>query len=139
MGVRFGTPEWAAALRDEIDASSEYRGAAAGWGVGFNGNILLVFDADDLLPDARSLLVRLQDGACLGAEFVTGPAHPDAGFVLRAPFTLWKEILERRAMAATAILTGRMRVDGDRMVLLRYLAAHRALIHCTSSLDTEFA
>ena len=139
MGVRFGTPEWAASLRDEIAASSEYRGAAAGWGVGFNGNVLLVFDADGSLPAARSLLVRLRDGACQGVEFVEGPTHADAGFVLRAPFTLWKEILERRTMAATAILTGRMRVDGDRIVLLRFLAAHRALIHCTSSLDTEFS
>lgn len=138
MGALFGTPEWADALAQEINSSSEYRQAAAAWGVGWNGNVLLAFEADDLLPAARQLLIRLRGGACQGAEFVTGPSHAEAGFVLRAPFGLWKEILERRALAATAILTGRLRVEGDRTILLRFLAAHRALIHCTSSLDTVF-
>jgi len=138
MAVRFGTPEWAKILEEEINASSEYRNAAASWGAGFNGNVLLVFEADDALSVARSLLVRLREGSCQGVEFTPGVSHEDAGFVLRAPFGLWREILERRTLAATAIMTGRMRVEGDRMLLLRFLAAHRALIHCTSSVDTVF-
>lgn len=138
MGAPFGTPQWARSLEEEINASSEYRNAATSWGVGFNGNILLAFEADETLKDARSLLVRLREGACQGAEFVTGTSHADAGFVLRAPFRLWREILERKTLAATAILTGRMHVEGDRMLLLRFLAAHRALVHCTASLDTVF-
>lgn len=139
MGARFGTVEWAERLRQEINSSSEYRNAASGWGVGFNGNVLLVFGADTALSEARHLLVRLGGGSCLGAEFVEGPGHADAGFVLRAPFSLWREILDRKTLAATAILAGRMRIEGDKMTLLRFLAAHRALIHCTASLDTVFS
>src|SRR5436190_6721881 len=103
MTKTFGTAEWAAALVAEINASSEYRNAAAKWGDGFNGNVLLVFDADARLPKTRSLLVRLAKGACGGATFVEGGSHPDAGFGLRAPFTIWKEVLERKMLAATAI------------------------------------
>ena len=39
----------------------------------------------------------------------------------------------------TAVLTGRMRLEGDRMLLFRFLPAHRALLHCAASLDTEFS
>ena len=46
MSNRFGTPEWAAALKEEINGSSEYRNAANKWGVEFNGNLLFVFEAD---------------------------------------------------------------------------------------------
>lgn len=138
MALPFGTPEWARALADEINGSSEYRNAARNWGRGFNGNLLLAFEADGDSSDSRYLLVRLGEGRCGGAEFVPGPSHPDAAFALRGPFPLWREILERRALAATAILTGKLRVEGDKMTLLRHTPAHRALVHCTSSLDTRF-
>jgi len=138
MGLKFGSAEWARALEEEIETSSEYRNAAAGWGVGFNGNILFAFEADAALPQGIHLLIRLEGGSCQGAEFVGSPSVPEAGFVLRAPFSIWKDILERKSLAATAILTGRMRVDGDKMTLLRFTSAHRALVHCAGSLDTSF-
>jgi len=138
MTLLFGTEAWAAALVAEINASSEYRNAAAKWGDGFNGNVLLVFDADTTLPKTHALLVLLAKGACRGASFVPGVAHPGAGFGLRAPFSVWKDVLSRKMLAATAILTGKMKVDGDRMTLLKHTAAHRALVACVAALDTEF-
>jgi putative sterol carrier protein len=138
VGFRFGSADWARALEHEIDESSEYRNAAAKWGVGFNGNVLLVFERDERLPSPLQLLIRLEGGRCRGVEFVDDPEHPEAGFTLTAPFTLWQDILERRTLAATAILTGRLKVKGDRMLLLRHTAANRALIHCTASVDTDW-
>jgi putative sterol carrier protein len=135
---RFASAGWAAALREELNASSEYRNAAAKWGVGFNGTVLLAFEPDAGLAAACNLLLRLQAGRCEGAEFVPDATHPDAGFVLAAPFSLWRDVLERRTLAATAILTGRLRLTGDRMTLLRHTAAHRALLHCVASLDTSW-
>ncbi|HEX4824794.1 MAG TPA: SCP2 sterol-binding domain-containing protein [Candidatus Polarisedimenticolaceae bacterium] len=138
MAVTFGTEAWAEALAAEINRSSEYRNAAVKWGDGFNGNVLLVFDADTKLPETRSLLVKLAKGACGGASFIEGGSHPDAGFGLRAPFSLWKDVLERKTMAATAILSGRMKVEGDKMTLLKHTSAHRALVACASAIDTEY-
>jgi putative sterol carrier protein len=138
MAVRFGSREWAEALERELNASSEYRQAASNWGVGFNGNVLLCFEADAAYPSGSSLLIRLEGGTCRGAEFVNGTAHPDAGFALKAPFGLWKDIFERKTLAATAILTGRMKVEGEKMTLLKHTAAHRALVACASAIDTEF-
>jgi putative sterol carrier protein len=116
VAVRFGTPEWCAALEREINGSSEYRNAAARWGDGFNGNLLFAFEKDSALRESLHLLLRLSRGQCDGAEFVPGPSHPDA----------------------TAILTGKLRVEGEKLTLLRHAGASRALIHCTASVDTEF-
>jgi len=138
MALTFGTDAWAQALAAEINASSEYRNAAAKWGDGFNGNVLLVFDADATLKSTRSLLVRLAKGTCAGAAFVEGASHPEAGFGLRAPFAVWQEILERKTLAATAILTGKMKIDGDTMTLLKHTGAHRSLVACAAAIDTEF-
>ena len=138
MALTFGSAAWAQALTAEINRSSEYRNAAAKWGDGFNGNVLLVFEADAAMPERRVLLVELAGGSCQGASFVADPADSRAGFGLRAPFSLWREILERKTMAATAILTGRLKVDGDKMTLLKHTAAHRSLVACAAALDTEY-
>jgi len=138
MSLTFGTDAWAAALVAGLNASSEYRNAAAKWGDGWNGNVLLVFDADATQTTTRALLVELAKGSCGGASFVEGVSHPAAGFGLRAPFSVWMDVLSRRTLAATAILTGKMKVEGDRMTLLKHTAAHRALVACAAGLDTAF-
>ncbi len=138
MAHAFGSTDWAGALEQEINGSSEYRNAASKWGVGFNGNVLLDFRADDGLAEPRHLLIRLEGGRCNGAEFVESDDHPEAGFTLRAPFRLWKDILERRTLAATAILTGSLKVRGEKMTLLKHTGANRALIHCAASVDTAW-
>jgi len=138
MAFEFGTAEWAQALRGIINGSSEYRNAASKWGAGFNGNLLFAFEADASFPRGLYLLLKLAGGRCSAVEFVPGPSHPEAGFILRAPVTLWREILMGKSLAATAILSGRMRVEGDKIALLKYVGAHRALIHCVASLETRF-
>jgi putative sterol carrier protein len=138
MGYRFGSAEWGEALQQHINQSSEYKNAAAKWGVDFNGNVLLAFEKDDTLDASLNLLVRLKAGTCKGVEFVDSSQHPEAGFVLSGPFTLWQDILKRKTMAATAILTGKLKVEGDKMTLLKHTGANRALVHCTASVDTDF-
>lgn len=137
-GIPFGTPAWAAALQDAVNRSSEYRNAAARWGVEWNGNLLFAFEADAALAKPLHLFLALAGGRCERAEFTAGPSHPEAGFALRAPFSLWREILERRTLAAAAIPTGRMRVEGDKLALLRHAGANRALIHVVASVPTVF-
>jgi len=136
--VPFGTRAWCEALLTAVNSSSEYRNAAAKWGVGFNGNLLFAFEAGGGLAKPLHLFLRLQAGRCEAAEFVPGPSHAEAGFTLRAPFPVWRDILERRMLAAAAILTGKMKVEGDSIALLRHAGANRALIHCTASVATEF-
>jgi putative sterol carrier protein len=138
MTLTFGTEAWATALAAELNVSSEYRNAAAKWGDGFNGNVLLVFEADAASATTRALLVELAKGSCGGASFIEGVSHPAAGFGLRAPFSVWRDVLSRKTLAATAILTGKMKVEGDKMTLLKHTAAHRALVACAAALDTEF-
>ncbi len=137
MALAFGTAEWAAALRDTINASSEYRNAAAQWGIGFDGSLLLQFEADAGLDRLLRLRLELSGGTCQSAEFVGEQAKP-AAFTLRGPFGVWRAILERKMLAATAILTRKLHVEGETMLLLKHTAASRALIHCVASVDTAW-
>jgi len=137
MAHAFGTADWAATLRETINASSEYRNAAAQWGVGFDGSLLFQFEPDAGLERMLRLRLDLSGGACQIAEFV-GEDAKAAAFTLRGPFGVWRAILERKMLAATAILTGKLRVEGDTLTLLKHTAASRALIHCVGSVDTSW-
>ncbi|MFN7974659.1 MAG: SCP2 sterol-binding domain-containing protein [Acidobacteriota bacterium] len=137
MAHTFGTADWATALMDELNGSSEYASAAKGWGVGFDGSILLSFEADGRLREPVYVLLRLEGGKCQGVELAKGPATK-AGFGLRGPFDLWKRILERKMLAATAIFMGKLKLDGDKVTLFKHTAAHRALIACTAAVDTIY-
>jgi putative sterol carrier protein len=139
MALKFGTSAWAEALAEGINASSEYRNAAATWGTASSGNVLLVIEPDATMASGINLLIRLSKGSCQGAAFVDDAHHPEAGYALRAPYSLWREILERRTLAATAILTGRLKVEGDKLTLLKHTAAHRAMVACCAEIDTDFA
>ena len=63
-GILFGTPAWAMALRDAVNRSSEYRNAAARWGVGWNGNLLFAFECDATLGSPLYLFLALAGGRC---------------------------------------------------------------------------
>ncbi len=135
-GIRFGTPQWAEAFAAQVAQSSEYRNAAAAWGKGFDGSILLVFEADANRAGVERLRLALAEGRCDGAAFLAPGDSSRAAFELQAPFGLWREVLDGRTLAATAILTGRLRVVGEKLTLLRHTAAHRALLHCAASVET---
>ena len=136
MAATFGSTDWADALKQQINSSDDYREAAGEWGVDFNGDILFVFEPDEAMANRRALMLELKGGACQSAEFVEPEKTPEAGFVLSGPMQLWREILERKTMAATAILTGKLKVEGERMKLLKHADANRALIQCTASVET---
>lgn len=138
MAVEFGTDAWAQALQAAIDGSSEYRNAAKSWGVGFPGNVLLVFRADDRLAETKRLLLRLEGGRCSGAEIVDTDDHPDAAYSLTGDFSLWHDVLTGKTLAATAILAGKITVTGNKMKLLAHAPSHRAMVHCVGSVDTEY-
>ena len=72
MAIPFGTETWAQALCTQLNASSEYRNAAAKWGKGFNGTLLLSFGADGKLPQSRHLLLRVAEGTVLGVVVHSG-------------------------------------------------------------------
>ena len=40
---------------------------------------------------------------------------------------------------ATAIVTGKLQVEGEKMRLLQHVQANRALLHCTASVDTGWS
>ena len=62
----------------------------------------------------------------------------DPAYVVRAPYLLWKEILQGRADPVQAALSGRVKVKGDLEGLVRRSAYRYILDEALRSVPTEF-
>lgn len=173
----FPTEAWLAAYRRRLNDSDAFADLGAGWGQGFDGDVLYVitdvpvsrttlgdlppgvladlpdhiqdrvadipvadapetFDpiADDLPDGAAGLLeqlerhasdgtvyayVGLEDGTCTEVDVLSGPDERDVGFVLRGSYEAWHAIVDGRP-SASAVLTGDLAFEGNRIKRLRY-------------------
>jgi putative sterol carrier protein len=125
---------WIEAWRTLLEESPNFEEAAAGWGVEFDGSILL--SVEDAAVDAPSFYVEPHDGGIREARVVEGPV--EAGFALSAPLSVWKDLVRGEIAPAAAVTGGDVAFDGDPMVAMQYSEALEVMIAAASAIDTEF-
>jgi len=87
----FAGQEWFEAFGREIEASEAYREAAADW----EGDIAFLVEAEPdrgLRADVWGLL-DLWHGACRGGGVIHADRGREAAYILRAPYSRWKEVV----------------------------------------------
>jgi putative sterol carrier protein len=129
------TPQWAAAFADAINRSSAYREAARHW----RWPLALVLEpAPDLgYPVTTALVADLFEGACRDARIHEGDGV-DVPFVIRGPYPSWKALIAAGADPVAAIVTGKLRLTGSLITIIRHVAASRALVVCARAVPTAF-
>lgn len=132
----FPSEEWMAAYEDLINASSEYREAAATW----EGAIAFVFEAepDRGVPSDLWAMLDLWHGECRGAR-LTGPEEGSAApYVIRAPYSRWKEVLRGDLDPVKGMMQGKLALQGDLATIVRYIRAADELVNLTTKVPTQF-
>ena len=129
------TPEWAAALRDAIEADTTYRELAAKW----TWPVALVLDAAPELGYTEPVAVELSldRGRCHDAVI----RHPDAvtaPFVLRAPYATWKLVMRGDLDPLAGVTRGKISVKGSLATLMMHARSASALCACARAVPTRF-
>ena len=134
--VRFPTDGWFKALVDRINASVEYREAAATW----EGDIAFVIEAEPDRNVPRDVwgFLDLWHGECRGGGVVTADEGSTAKYVIRAPYSRWKEVLRGELDPVKGMMQGKLRVQGDLPTIVRYVRAASELVQLTGAVETEF-
>ena len=132
----FPSDEWLRIYRERIDDSPDYREAALSW----EGDIAFVFEAEPNkgVPDDLWAWLDLWHGECRAARMV----HPEEGvgapYVIRAPYTRWKDVLRGDLDPVKGMMQGKLKLQGDLPTIIRYVRAANELVHLTMSVPTEF-
>lgn len=131
--LEVGTRSWAEALRDVANRLPLLRELAGG----FSATFALAFLEDDDHPTRRTL-VRIEDGVVVEADEVDEATFATADVRLTAECQAWGALLDGSIEPLRAILLRRVRMDGDRLLLLRGLPSAKALIEAARELDADF-
>jgi putative sterol carrier protein len=108
-----------------INESSEYRIAAKGWGIDFEGGTLYIFEASGEVIDNIKIFMDLKDGMCLGVKLL-GPNDDipkPAILTIKAPFHVWKKIRLGQLKLMNAIMSGHVKIEGNISLVMRYSKA----------------
>lgn len=135
----FLSDDWAQALCAALNASPAYAEAAATW----EGDLCFVARAGGA-PDGSRLdadctaYFDLDRGACRGAGAVASAADAGPAFAIEAAYADWRAILGGQLDPIMAVMLGKLRVAGDKSVVLRHAKAAKAMVACAASVETEW-
>jgi putative sterol carrier protein len=134
--VAFPTEPWFQELVALINASGEYREAAADW----EGDIAFLIEAepDRGLPDDVWGVLDLWHGACRGGGVIEAERGHGAAFILRAPYSRWKEVVTGALDPIKGMMQGKLKVQGDLPTIVRQVRAANELVELTLQIPTEF-
>ena len=134
----FPSKEWLDVYVERINGSSEYKEAAATW----EGDISYVFEAE---PDKGVPLevwswLDLWHGDCRSARYgVTQEEGEKAKFIIRAPYSRWKEVIRKELDPVKGMMQGKLKLKGDLPTIVRYVKAANELVNLAQTVPTEFA
>ena len=132
----FPSEEWVEVFGQRINGSADYREAASEW----EGDISFVFEAepDRNLPQDVWAWLDLWHGECRSARLVGTAEGEAAKYVIRAPYSRWKEIVQGELDPIKAMMQGKLKLRGDLAMIVRYARAASELVQLTQTVPTEF-
>lgn len=132
----FPTEAWFQELVTRINASVAYREAAADW----EGDIAFLVEAEPdrgLSADVWGLL-DLWHGTCRGGGVIEAGRGREAAYILKAPYSRWKEVVTGELDPIKAMMQGKLKVQGDLPTIVRQVRAANELVELTQQIPTEF-
>jgi putative sterol carrier protein len=134
MTIKFPSDEWIKALSEELNASESYERSAKDW----EGDFLFVVEPDDAYPETAYLYLGLYHGKSPDAAEVESVDAREAEFVLRAPFSVWKRVIEADLDPIQGMMTKKLKLKGNMMKVMRYPKAAQEIVACCSLVPTDF-
>jgi putative sterol carrier protein len=129
------TPDWTAALREAINASTEQRAAARGW----TWPLALVLDRVPAFgyPEDLAVVLDLHRGDCRGAALLPA-TQAAAPFTVRGEYAVWKRVLLGDLDPISAIMTRALTLEGSLVTMMAHSRAAKALVRCAAAVPTIF-
>jgi putative sterol carrier protein len=134
--AEFPTDAWFQALIERINASADYREAAADW----EGDIAFLVEAepDHSMPRDVWGWLDLWHGSCRGGGVVDQERGRASAYVVGAPYSRWKDVVRGELDPIRAMMQGKLRVEGDLPTIVRYVKAADELVRLCETVPTIF-
>lgn len=134
MAIKFPSDEWIKALMEQVNASESYREAAKTW----EGDFYFVINAGEGVPQEVHLYMDLWHGECRDAYEATDPSQKTPEFIIRAPVSGWRKVIEGKVDPIRALMTRQLKLQGKMTKIMRTPKAATELVKCCTFVETEW-
>ena len=134
MALKFPSDEWIKELSRQLNASETYEKSAKNW----EGDFVFVCEPDEAYDDTAYLFLGLYHGKSPDAAEVASEDEREAEFVIRAPFSNWRKVIEGRLEPIQGMMTRKLKLEGNMMKIMRYPKAAQEIVSCCALVPTDF-
>jgi len=132
--AKFPSEEWIKLFKDAVNANPEYEDAAKTW----EGDFLFVVKPDLTLKDEAVMYVDLWHGKCRDVGVVKPGETKQTAFIYEGPYSNWMKLIKKEIDPIQGLLTGKFKLKGDMLKVLRAVRAAKALVDTAGKVPTEF-
>jgi putative sterol carrier protein len=135
--TRFPSEDWLAEYVRRINASQSYRDAAETW----EGDVAYVIEAepDRGVPEDVWAWLDLWHGTCRDGRLVSPQEGERARFLIRAPYSRWKEVIKGELDPVKGMMQGKLKLRGDLPTIVKHVKAANELVNVAQTVPTEFS
>jgi putative sterol carrier protein len=135
MGIKFPSDEWIKELSRQLNASDSYEKSAKDW----EGDFVFIIEPDDAYDTTAYLFLGLYHGKSPDAALIGSADEREAEFLLSAPFSSWRQVIEGKLDPIQGMMTRKLKVKGNLMKIMRYPKAAKEIVSCCALVPTDFA
>jgi putative sterol carrier protein len=84
------------------------------------------------------LYIDLWHGEARSAGAVDNESEKSPEFVIRAPISTWRRVIETKLDPIQGMITGQLKLKGTMSKIMRYPKAAAELVNCATKVPTEF-
>lgn len=132
MSSIFPSLEWVKEFGQKLNTDSHYSQIAKKW----EGDMIFSIKPSGPVKDPIFYYFDLWHGTCRKAEVLEGLSVKSA-FVLTAPYENFAKVLMGEIEPMTAMLTGKLSVQGNMAVMMRSIPIVLDFVRCAREITTE--
>jgi len=133
--VKFPSPEWVEEYAKKLNENQTYKDAAKTW----EGDIMFIVEKDETFPKNSYIYLDLYHGECRKAVYSDSAENlPKAAFTYRGPYSNWRKLIDKQIDPIQGILTGKFKLEGSMMKIMRYTKAAKEMVNTATLVQTEF-
>jgi putative sterol carrier protein len=95
-------------------------------------------EPDKGVPEDVWAWLDLWHGACREGRIVGQEEGEKARFVIRAPYSRWKEVINQELDPVKGMMQGKLKLKGDLPTIVKYVRAANELVNVAQTVPTEF-
>jgi len=132
---KFPSDEWVQEYAKRLNENEAYKDAGKSW----EGDIMFVVQKDESFLRDAYIYLDLYHGACRRALYADSADRvPKAVYAYKGPYSNWRKLIGNEIDPIQGLLTGKFRLDGSLMEIMKYIRAAKEMVSTAATVPTEF-